>query len=77
MTCDQIPKLASSYIGRDLSAVIRLKFAFHLVQCKSCRAYMRGFLKARDLAVQSLQMPAPDALMQALGLHEDDQKVRG
>lgn len=70
MTCDQIPQLASAYIGREMAMSMRLRMAMHLAQCKSCQAYMRGFRRARDLAAQSLRTPAPDALLAALDLDE-------
>jgi hypothetical protein len=73
LNCQDTPRLASGYIGRELPVRLRLAVGLHLTVCRACRAYLRGLRRTQDLARASLrEAPPPDDLLRRLGLGVQD-----
>lgn len=73
LTCQEIPRLASDYIGRELAMRTWLAVGLHLTVCRACRAYLRGLRRTQDLARASLRGNAPpEDLLRRLGLDGQD-----
>ncbi len=62
--CRDVTALVTDYVEGRLSLVDRLRFRFHLLGCRGCRAYVRQMeLTARSLG--ALPPPALDAHVEA------------
>lgn len=66
MTCREVADFLDDYLGGELVAETRGRFEAHLIDCRDCLAYLRGYRDTirllretgRDLEAEPADVPA-------------------
>ncbi len=64
MTCRELTDFLDDYVAGDLAAEVRGRFEAHLMECRDCVTYLRGYRETvglvRETGRELAEEPPPD-----------------